>query len=80
MSAPDPGRRTQFTALAVPLATVALLLFLWPLVMVPRLSLAEAWAHLFGAWALLIVAIFALVQTAGRSRRHREPGRKQTGA
>jgi hypothetical protein len=80
VSAPDPGRRTPFAALAVPLATVALLLFLWPLVTAPRSSLAEAWAHLFGAWAIVIVAIFALLQTAARPRRHRAPGRKQPGA
>jgi len=41
------------------LAIVAVLLFCWPLVRVPRLGLGEAWVHLTVSWAFVIVAILA---------------------
>ena len=62
----DPAwRAARAATLRPPLAVAALLLFLWPLVRMPRLPLADAWLHLFGAWALLIVAIFALAKDRG---------------
>jgi hypothetical protein len=50
----DPG-------FPVALAVGALLLFSWPFVRVPRLDLAQAWVHVFAAWALAIasLAVFA---------------------
>ena len=77
----DPVRsRPRYLALAVPLAVLALLSFLWPFVRVPRLGLVEAWAHLFGAWAILIAALLALVGALGRSSPRRDAPRKDASA
>ena len=59
------------------LAMAALLLFCWPVVALPPLSLAQAWAHLYGAWALVIAAILVLARSIGsaggvRERRRRD--------
>jgi hypothetical protein len=50
------------------LAIIALLLFSWPFVRVPRLPLAHAWGHLFASWALAIAALFALSRALARRR------------
>jgi hypothetical protein len=89
---PDPGRESppardasparetpRLTAIAAPLALVALLLFCWPFVRVPRLSLGEAWAHLFGAWALLVAMLFVLSSGIARSARRLAPRRRDPG-
>jgi hypothetical protein len=77
----SPARETpRLTAIAAPLALVALLLFCWPFVRVPRLSLGEAWAHLFGAWALLVAMLFVLSRTIARSARRLAPRRREPGA
>jgi hypothetical protein len=41
-------------------AAGALLLFVWPLVRAPPLSLAQAWGHLTATWFLLIVTLVAM--------------------
>jgi hypothetical protein len=52
------------------LACLALLLFCWPFLRVPRLPLAQAWAHLFASWAVAVLALAALARAlAGRRRR-----------
>jgi hypothetical protein len=57
------------------LAVAALLLFCWPFVRVPRLPLADAWAHLGAAWALVIVALWALSRAVpGGDRDEEGPG------
>jgi len=77
----DPGRdRARFAALGGPLVLVALLLFCWPFVRVPRLSLAEAWTHLLGAWALVIAALVLLSRAFGDGSPRRDPARKHSGA
>ncbi len=53
--APRVARHAAFAAI---LGILALLLFCWPLVRVPRLSVSQAYLHLFGAWALVIAVIF----------------------
>ncbi|HET7752322.1 MAG TPA: hypothetical protein VFK85_00315 [Anaeromyxobacteraceae bacterium] len=69
----DRARTTARTnAVAAAIATIALLLFCWPLVRIPRLTLSQAWLHLFGAWALLIVALFALARAYGGANRARD--------
>lgn len=54
----------------------ALLLFCWPVVALPPLTLAQAWAHLFGAWALVIAALLALARSIGSADELRERRRR----
>jgi hypothetical protein len=58
--------------LPIALGVGALLLFCWPFVRSPPLSIAEAFAHLFGAWLLTIAALAlfarALARPAGEDR------------
>ncbi len=48
-------------------ATGALLLFLWPFVRAPTLSLGQAWTHLTMTWLLLIVTLIAMGFALGGS-------------
>lgn len=70
----------RLTAIAAPLALVALLLFCWPFLRVPRPTLGEAWAHLFGVWALLVAVLFLLAKAIGRSARRLAARRREPGA
>jgi hypothetical protein len=70
----DPTRgAAQGAVVRVAVAVTALLLFLWPLVRAPRLPLLDAAAHLFAAWALLIVALFVMHRPATRAAREPDP-------
>lgn len=66
-----PAERGAVVRVAI--AVTALLLFLWPLVREPRLPLPEAAAHLFAAWALLVVVLFAIHRPATRAAREPDP-------
>lgn len=54
-------------AIAVGLAALALLLFLWPFLREPRPALGRAWVELFVAWTLAVVVLWAMA-------RHQGPG------
>ncbi len=55
------GARTwQQPAFAATLAVIALLVFTWPLVLDPPPTFGEAFAHLFGAWAVVVFAAWRL--------------------
>lgn len=70
----DPTRGAARGAVVrVAVAVTALLLFVWPLVRAPRLPLLDAAAHLFAAWALLIVALFAIHRSPRRAARELDP-------
>jgi hypothetical protein len=53
-------RVLRHDAFAAVLGLIALLLFCWPWIRVPRLSVAQAFLHLFGAWAVLVAVIFRM--------------------
>ena len=69
MTSPEVRARRvlRHNAFAAVLGLLALLLFCWPWVRVPRLSVSQAYLHLFGVWAVLVAVIFwmsrALVPT-----------------
>lgn len=48
---------------------LGLLLFVWPFVRTPPLSLGLSYAHLLAAWALVVVGLFAMSRSLGRARR-----------
>jgi hypothetical protein len=48
------ARRALTPALALALAVVAVLLFAWPLLRVPRLHLVPAFMHVLAAWAVVV--------------------------
>ncbi len=59
----DRARRVaRHPAFAAIVGLLALLLFCWPLVRVPRLSVSQAYVHLFGAWAIVIALIFLVAR------------------
>lgn len=76
---PHRGRARRLwrhPAVALGLAALGLLLFLWPFLRQPRPSLARAWIELLLAWALGVAALFRLSRRrdpsgadAGRSER-----------
>lgn len=59
-----PGVRAQrvlrHNAFAAVLGLLGLLLFCWPWVRVPRLSVSQVFLHLFGAWAILVAVMFGM--------------------
>ncbi len=59
------GRALRHRLLPVAVAAGALLLFVWPLVRSPPLSLGEAWGHLTATWFLLIVTLVAMGRALG---------------
>jgi hypothetical protein len=60
------GRFPRNPAFAVALSVLAALLFCWPFVHVPRLSLWHAYLHLFGSWAAVNVALWWMSRCQGR--------------
>lgn len=47
---------------------VGLLLFAWPFLRTPPLGMGGSYAHLLGAWALVIVALALLSRALARRR------------
>jgi membrane associated rhomboid family serine protease len=53
------GRRLlRYNAFSALSGLLALLLFCWPWVRVPRLSVSQAYLHFFGVWAILVIVMF----------------------
>jgi len=61
-------------AMAVGLAALALLLFLWPFVREPRPALGRAWLDLLGAWTLAVAALWAMSRHQGPAEGPRGEG------
>ena len=62
-----PGVRwRRQRAWAVSILVVGLLLFVWPFVRTPPLSIGLTYAHLFGSWAVIIVALAMMARSLGR--------------
>ncbi len=55
---PRSARLWPHPVLAAVLGTVALLLFCWPFVRVPRPTLPAAYLHMFGSWAAAIAVLW----------------------
>ncbi len=70
-----PERRARHNAMAAVLGILGLLLFCWPWVRVPRLSVSQTYLHLFGAWALLVTAAFWMSRAAAPSEPEGGPPR-----
>jgi hypothetical protein len=55
-------------AWAASIFALGLLLFTWPFVRSPALDIGASYAHLLGAWAVIVVALAALSRASGRAR------------
>lgn len=55
--------------LAGALGVIALLLFCWPFVSVPRPSLPDAYLHMFGSWIAAIALLWWISRGFGRGER-----------
>ncbi len=64
-----PGVRwRRQRAWAATILVGGLLLFLWPFVRTPPLSIGLSYAHLLGSWAVVIAALFSMARSLGRGR------------
>ncbi len=63
-------RERQFrrSAWAASIFVLGLLLFTWPFVRTPALDIGASYAHLLGAWAVIVLALASLSRTTGRTR------------
>jgi hypothetical protein len=66
---PRPERPPHHGAWAVSIATLGLLLFVWPFLRTPLLGIGRSYGHLLGAWAAMIVALALFSRALGRDRR-----------
>jgi hypothetical protein len=66
-------RERQFRrgAWAISIAVLGVLLFTWPFVRTPLLAIGPSYAHLLGAWAVIVLALAALSRALGGGRRAR---------
>lgn len=64
-------RHVRHGAWAASVAVLGVLLFTWPLLRTPALDLGRSYAHLLGAWALIVVALALLSRALGRAGRGR---------
>jgi len=64
--------RPRRGAWAASIAVLGLLLFTWPLLRTPLLGIGPSYAHLLGAWTLIVVALALLSRAIGRSARERD--------
>jgi hypothetical protein len=60
------GRVLGNPVFAAALALLTAMLFCWPFVRMPPLSLGHAYLHLFGSWAMLILALWRIARQLGR--------------
>ncbi len=60
-----PGRWQRQRAWAAAIFGLGFLLFVWPFVRSPPLGLGLSYAHLIGAWALVIAALCAMSRSLG---------------
>jgi len=58
-------RLWRHPAVAVVLAALGLLLFLWPFAREPRPGLGRAWLELLLAWTLAVAVLFAFSRRPG---------------
>ena len=58
-------------AWAATIFVAGLLLFVWPFVRTPPLPIGLAYAHLLGAWLLVVIALHAMARSIRRERRRR---------
>ena len=58
-------------AWAASLIALGLLLFTWPFVRTPPLPIGQAYAHLLGAWLLVIAALGVMARSLRRPPRGR---------
>jgi hypothetical protein len=72
----SPGSWEPQRAWAASIVALGLLLFAWPFVRTPPLPLGPAYAHLLGAWLLVIASLVAMA----RALRPRPRGRGGRGA
>lgn len=73
-----PRARTwRHPAFAVALAALALLVFSWPPAREPPLTLGEAFVHLFGAWVLVVLALWRISVALGDEPEPRDGGRRE---
>lgn len=56
-------------AWAAGIFVLGLLLFVWPFVRTPRLSIGLSYAHLLGAWAVVVIGLFAMARGLGGDAR-----------
>jgi hypothetical protein len=70
--APRAERRLRLGAWAAWIAGLGLALFLWPFLRTPLLGIGASYAHLLGAWAIVIVALALLSRAIGREVRGRD--------
>lgn len=61
-------RHSRRRAWAASIAVVGLLLFTWPFVRTPPLGIGASYAHLLGAWAVIVLALGALSRATARAR------------
>ncbi len=61
-------RRIRHGAWAAFIAVLGLLLFTWPFVRTPPLGIGASYAHLLGAWAVIVIALGLLSRAIGRTR------------
>ncbi|HEX9308227.1 MAG TPA: hypothetical protein VF894_12095 [Anaeromyxobacter sp.] len=64
-----PARWRGRRASAASLAVIGLLLFTWPFVRTPPLSIGASYAHLLGAWVLFVAALVVLARALGQRDR-----------
>jgi hypothetical protein len=69
-------RERQFRrgAWAMSVAALGVLLFTWPFVRTPLLAIGPSYAHLLGAWAVIVLALAILSRAIGRGRPARGDG------
>ncbi len=55
-------------AWAASIVVLGVLLFTWPFVRTPPLGIGASYAHLLGAWAVIVIALGLLSRAIGRTR------------
>lgn len=68
-------RRDGQRAAAASIIALGLLIFTWPFVRTPSLPIGQAYAHLLGAWVLVIAAVALMARALRRPARGRGDGR-----
>jgi hypothetical protein len=61
-----PDRRRRLQPWAASIVALGLLLLAWPFLRTPLLGIGLSYAHLLGAWALIIGALALLARAIGR--------------
>jgi hypothetical protein len=67
-------RPVRRRAWAGSIVVLGLLLFTWPFLRTPPLGIGPSYAHLLGAWAIVVLALGLLARALGRGARRRGGG------